>query len=87
MKPLIGPLSTVLKLSMRNLSHQGDTGQNIINVHVFVSEFWFWKELDFAKCFYFLFFSDTVLAGPVFSMLPSISDFNIVTDSCRPFIT
>lgn len=45
MKPLIGPLSTVLKLSMRNLSTQGDSGQNIINVHVFVSEFWFWKVL------------------------------------------
>ncbi|XP_056909097.1 fibulin-1 isoform X1 [Takifugu flavidus] len=41
MKPLIGPLSTLLKLSMRNLSHQGESGQNIINVHVFVSEFWF----------------------------------------------
>ncbi|TMS05429.1 Fibulin-1 [Larimichthys crocea] len=40
-KPLIGPLSTVLKLSMRNLSNQGDSGQNIINVHVYVSEFWF----------------------------------------------
>ncbi|XP_068168640.1 fibulin-1 isoform X1 [Antennarius striatus] len=40
-KPLIGPLSTVLKLSMRNLMNQGDSSQNIINVHVFVSEFWF----------------------------------------------
>uniref|UniRef100_A0A3B4W9Z1 Fibulin-1 n=1 Tax=Seriola lalandi dorsalis TaxID=1841481 RepID=A0A3B4W9Z1_SERLL len=40
-KPLIGPLTTVLKLSMRNLTTQGDSGQNIINVHVFVSEFWF----------------------------------------------
>uniref|UniRef100_H2UYG2 Fibulin-1 n=1 Tax=Takifugu rubripes TaxID=31033 RepID=H2UYG2_TAKRU len=40
-KPLIGPLSTLLKLSMRNVSHQGESGQNIINVHVFVSEFWF----------------------------------------------
>ncbi|CAK6950947.1 fibulin-1 [Scomber scombrus] len=40
-KPLIGPLSTVLKLSMKNLTTQGDSGQNIINVHVFVSEFWF----------------------------------------------
>lgn len=41
LKPLIGPLTTVLKLSMRNLTNQGDSGQNIINVHVFVSEFWF----------------------------------------------
>ncbi|KAF1386986.1 hypothetical protein EPR50_G00086270 [Perca flavescens] len=40
-KSLIGPLTTVLKLSMRNLTTQGDSGQNIINVHVFVSEFWF----------------------------------------------
>ncbi|KAJ4938095.1 hypothetical protein JOQ06_002721 [Pogonophryne albipinna] len=40
-KALIGPLTTVLKLSMRNLTTQGDSGQNIINVHVFVSEFWF----------------------------------------------
>lgn len=40
-KPLIGPVTTVLKLSMRNLTTQGDSGQNIINVHVFVSEFWF----------------------------------------------
>ncbi|XP_030282666.1 fibulin-1 isoform X1 [Sparus aurata] len=40
-KPLIGPLTTVLRLSMRNLTSQGDSGQNIINVHVFVSEFWF----------------------------------------------
>uniref|UniRef100_A0A672HT80 Fibulin-1 n=1 Tax=Salarias fasciatus TaxID=181472 RepID=A0A672HT80_SALFA len=40
-KPLIGPVTTVLKLSMRNLTTQGDSGQNVINVHVFVSEFWF----------------------------------------------
>uniref|UniRef100_A0A8D0D215 Fibulin-1 n=1 Tax=Sander lucioperca TaxID=283035 RepID=A0A8D0D215_SANLU len=40
-KSLIGPLTTVLKLSTRNLTTQGDSGQNIINVHVFVSEFWF----------------------------------------------
>uniref|UniRef100_A0A8C6S7R4 Fibulin-1 n=1 Tax=Neogobius melanostomus TaxID=47308 RepID=A0A8C6S7R4_9GOBI len=40
-KPLIGPLSTVLKLLMRNLSSQGESSQNVINVHVFVSEFWF----------------------------------------------
>uniref|UniRef100_A0A3Q3ND41 Fibulin-1 n=1 Tax=Mastacembelus armatus TaxID=205130 RepID=A0A3Q3ND41_9TELE len=40
-KALTGPLTTVLKLSMRNLTAQGDSSQNIINVHVFVSEFWF----------------------------------------------
>ncbi|XP_056273173.1 fibulin-1 [Pseudoliparis swirei] len=40
-KLLIGPLALVLKLSMRNLTTQGESGQNIINVHVFVSEFWF----------------------------------------------
>uniref|UniRef100_A0AAQ4QLR6 Fibulin-1 n=1 Tax=Gasterosteus aculeatus aculeatus TaxID=481459 RepID=A0AAQ4QLR6_GASAC len=40
-KSVIGPLAAVLKLSMRNLTTQGDSGQNIINVHVFVSEFWF----------------------------------------------
>ncbi|XP_074534584.1 fibulin-1 isoform X1 [Halichoeres trimaculatus] len=40
-KPLIGPVTTALKLSMRNLTTQGDFSQNIINVHVFVSEFWF----------------------------------------------
>lgn len=28
---------------MRNLTTQGDSGQNIVNVHVFVSEFWFWE--------------------------------------------
>ncbi|XP_075894096.1 fibulin-1 isoform X1 [Nelusetta ayraudi] len=40
-KRLIGPLATVLQLSMRNLAQQGESSQNIINVHVFVSEFWF----------------------------------------------
>ncbi|XP_037110487.1 fibulin-1 isoform X1 [Syngnathus acus] len=40
-KSLVGPLTTILKLSMRNLTGQGDSGQNIINVYVFVSEFWF----------------------------------------------
>ncbi|XP_072291030.1 fibulin-1 isoform X1 [Eucyclogobius newberryi] len=40
-KPLIGPLSTVLKLLMRNFSTQGESSQNVINVHVFVSEYWF----------------------------------------------
>ncbi|KAG7522590.1 fibulin-1-like isoform X1 [Solea senegalensis] len=40
-KPLIGPLTTVLKLSMQNLTNQGDSSQNIINVYVFVAEFWF----------------------------------------------
>ncbi|XP_008292780.1 fibulin-1 [Stegastes partitus] len=40
-KPLIGPMTTILKLSMRNLTGQGDSGQNIINVHMFVSEYWF----------------------------------------------
>lgn len=40
-KPLIGPLSTVLKLLMRNLTAQGEASQNVINVHVFVSAFWF----------------------------------------------
>ncbi|KAM4572363.1 fibulin-1 isoform 2-T2 [Odontesthes bonariensis] len=40
-KPVIGPMETVLKLSMRNLSAQGDSGQNLVNVHIFVSEFWF----------------------------------------------
>ncbi|XP_072242358.1 fibulin-1 isoform X2 [Leuresthes tenuis] len=40
-KPVIGPVETVLKLSMRNLSAQGDSGQNLVNVHIFVSEFWF----------------------------------------------
>ncbi|CAN9498982.1 unnamed protein product [Ophioblennius macclurei] len=40
-RSLVGPVTTVLKLSMRNLTTQGDSGQNIINVHVFVSEFWF----------------------------------------------
>lgn len=51
-KALVGPQSTILKLSMRNLSHQGDSGQNVINVHVFVSEFWFWKDEDFTICFF-----------------------------------
>ncbi|XP_077567081.1 fibulin-1 isoform X1 [Stigmatopora nigra] len=40
-KPLIGPLTTILKLSMRNVTAQGDSGQSIINVYIFVSEFWF----------------------------------------------
>ncbi|KAK7891013.1 hypothetical protein WMY93_022976 [Mugilogobius chulae] len=41
-KPLIGPLSTVLKLLMLlNFSTPGESSQNVINVHVFVSEFWF----------------------------------------------
>ncbi|KAM4618569.1 fibulin-1 isoform 1-T1 [Polymixia lowei] len=40
-KPLIGPLNLVLKLSMSNLTAQGVSNQNIINVHVFISEFWF----------------------------------------------
>lgn len=40
-KRLIGPLATVLQLSMRNVAQQGESSQNIINVHVFISEFWF----------------------------------------------
>uniref|UniRef100_A0A673B787 Fibulin-1 n=1 Tax=Sphaeramia orbicularis TaxID=375764 RepID=A0A673B787_9TELE len=40
-KLLIGPMTTVLKLLMRNLTTQGESSQNVINVHVFVSEFWF----------------------------------------------
>ncbi|KAF3688569.1 Fibulin-1 [Channa argus] len=40
-KSLIGPLTTLLKLSMRNLTPHGDSGQNIVNVLVVVSEFWF----------------------------------------------
>lgn len=76
-KPLVGPLSTVLKLSMRNISHQGESGQNIINVHVFVSEFWFWWDDDFSACL-LIFFPDTALTGSVIEMLQSVSDFNIV---------
>lgn len=41
-KRLIGPLTTVLQLSMRNLAQQGVSSQNILNVHIFISEFWFW---------------------------------------------
>lgn len=40
-KPLIGPLSLILKLSMSNLGAQGVSHKNVVNVHVFVSEFWF----------------------------------------------
>lgn len=84
-KPLIGPLSTVLKLSMRNLSHQGDSGQNIINVHVFVSEFWFWWDDDFST--HIFFFPDTALTGSDIEMLRSVSDFNIVPDCIWQFLS
>ncbi|XP_015244924.1 PREDICTED: fibulin-1-like [Cyprinodon variegatus] len=40
-RSLTGPRETVLKLSMRNLTSNGESTQSIINVHVYVSEFWF----------------------------------------------
>lgn len=40
-KPLIGPVSTVLKLAMNYVTNGVVANRNIINVHIFVSEFWF----------------------------------------------
>ncbi|XP_049330394.1 fibulin-1 isoform X2 [Astyanax mexicanus] len=40
-KPLVGPASTVLKLAMNYVMNGVVSHRNIINVHVFVSEFWF----------------------------------------------
>ncbi|KAJ3596100.1 hypothetical protein NHX12_002509 [Muraenolepis orangiensis] len=40
-KPIIGPLNLVLKLAMINLTSQGASHQNVINIHISVSEFWF----------------------------------------------
>ncbi|XP_060770559.1 fibulin-1 isoform X5 [Neoarius graeffei] len=40
-KPLIGPLSTVLKLAMNYVTNGVISHRNIINVHIYVSEFWF----------------------------------------------
>ncbi|XP_065133436.1 fibulin-1 isoform X1 [Paramisgurnus dabryanus] len=40
-KPLVGSLSTVLKLAMNYVTNGVVSHRNIINVHIFVSEFWF----------------------------------------------
>ncbi|XP_062859232.1 fibulin-1 [Trichomycterus rosablanca] len=40
-KPLVGPVSTVLKLGMNYVTNGVISHRNIINVHIFVSEFWF----------------------------------------------
>ncbi|XP_060742683.1 fibulin-1 isoform X1 [Tachysurus vachellii] len=40
-KPLVGPLSTVLKLAMNYVTNGVISHRNIINVHIYVSEFWF----------------------------------------------
>ncbi|XP_056595280.1 fibulin-1 isoform X2 [Triplophysa dalaica] len=40
-KPLVGSLSTVLKLAMNHVINGVISHQKIINVHIFVSEFWF----------------------------------------------
>ncbi|KAK3558820.1 hypothetical protein QTP86_028744 [Hemibagrus guttatus] len=40
-KPLVGPLSTVLKLAMNYVMNGVISHRNIINVHIYVSEFWF----------------------------------------------
>ncbi|RXN34862.1 fibulin-1 isoform X1 [Labeo rohita] len=40
-KPLVGPLSTVLKLAMNYVTNGVVSHRNIINVHIYVSEFWF----------------------------------------------
>lgn len=40
-KPLVGPLSTVLKLAMNYVTNGVISHRNIIKVHIYVSEFWF----------------------------------------------
>ncbi|XP_030627474.1 fibulin-1 isoform X2 [Chanos chanos] len=40
-KPLVGPLNLVLKLAMNYVTNGVVSHRNIVNVHVFVSEFWF----------------------------------------------
>ncbi|TRY76051.1 hypothetical protein DNTS_031957 [Danionella cerebrum] len=40
-KPLVGPLNTVLKLAMNYVTNGVVSHRNIINVHIYVSEFWF----------------------------------------------
>uniref|UniRef100_A0A6Q2YR45 Fibulin-1 n=1 Tax=Esox lucius TaxID=8010 RepID=A0A6Q2YR45_ESOLU len=40
-KPLIGPLNIVLKLAMNYVTSGVVSHRNLVNVHVFVSEFWF----------------------------------------------
>ncbi|XP_072528351.1 fibulin-1 isoform X2 [Salminus brasiliensis] len=40
-KALVGPVNTVLKLAMNYVTNGVVSHRNIINVHVFVSEFWF----------------------------------------------
>ncbi|XP_067292424.1 fibulin-1 isoform X2 [Pseudorasbora parva] len=40
-KPLVGPVSTVLKLAMNYVTNGVVSHRNIINVHIYVSEFWF----------------------------------------------
>lgn len=37
---------------MRNLVQQGESSQNIINVHIFVSEFWFWEAPPYSEVMY-----------------------------------
>ncbi|CAH2278303.1 fibulin-1 isoform X1 [Pelobates cultripes] len=40
-KPIVGPFNTVLKLEMNYVVGGVESHQNIVNVHIFVSEFWF----------------------------------------------
>ncbi|XP_051978847.1 fibulin-1-like isoform X1 [Xyrauchen texanus] len=40
-KPLVGPLSTILKLALNYVTNGVVSHRNIINVHIYVSEFWF----------------------------------------------
>uniref|UniRef100_A0A8C2KQ32 Fibulin 1 n=1 Tax=Cyprinus carpio TaxID=7962 RepID=A0A8C2KQ32_CYPCA len=40
-KPLVGPVSSVLKLAMNYVTNGVVSHRNIINVHIYVSEFWF----------------------------------------------
>ncbi|XP_048863057.1 fibulin-1-like isoform X1 [Brienomyrus brachyistius] len=40
-KPIVGPLNTILKLTMNYVLSGVVSHRNMINVHVFVSEFWF----------------------------------------------
>uniref|UniRef100_A0A672NYB0 Fibulin-1 n=1 Tax=Sinocyclocheilus grahami TaxID=75366 RepID=A0A672NYB0_SINGR len=40
-KSLVGPVSTVLKLAMNYVTNGVVSHRNIINVHIYVSEFWF----------------------------------------------
>lgn len=42
-KPIVGPRELVLEVTMNYVQSGVISQQNIVIIHVFISEFWFWK--------------------------------------------